>query len=153
MELVIDNRQDIIPVEKDLIELLEKVVKETLIYEGWDDDYEISLSLVNNEEIRELNKNYKNIDDITDVLSFPMIEEDEDFSIIPEKILGDIVISVEKAWDQAKEYGHSFYREMAFLTVHSMLHLMGYDHVDEDTEKEMQDKQEAILTKLKIKRV
>ncbi|NLM04424.1 MAG: rRNA maturation RNase YbeY [Clostridiales bacterium] len=153
MELVIDNRQDIIPVEKDLIELLEKVVKETLIYEGWDDDYEISLSLVNNEEIRELNKNYRNIDDITDVLSFPMIEEDEDFSIIPEKILGDIVISVEKAWDQAKEYGHSFYREMAFLTVHSMLHLMGYDHVDEDTEKEMQDKQEAILTKLKIKRV
>lgn len=151
MELVIDNRQNIVMIENDIIIVLEDVAKESLFYEGWDEDYEISLSLVDNKEIRELNKHYRGKDSITDVLSFPMVGDDT--PMIGEKILGDIVISVEKALEQSEEYGHSFLREMAFLTVHSMLHLMGYDHIDEEGEKEMQMKQEAILEKLEIKRI
>jgi len=151
MELVIDNRQDKVNIDDNIFTILEKVAKESLLYEGWDEDYEISLSFVDNKEIKELNKYYRGKDSVTDVLSFPMV--DEDTPMMGEKILGDIVISVEKALEQSKEYGHSFLREMAFLTAHSMLHLMGYDHMNEDEEEEMQMKQEAILSKLEIKRI
>ena len=151
MELVIDNRQDQVDIDDNIFTILEKVAKESLLYEGWDEDYEISLSFVDNKEIKELNKYYRGKDSVTDVLSFPMV--DEDTPMMGEKILGDIVISVEKALEQSKEYGHSFLREMAFLTAHSMLHLMGYDHMNEDEEEEMQMKQEAILSKLEIKRI
>jgi len=151
MELVIDNRQDKVNIDDNIFTILEKVAKESLLYEGWDEDYEISLSFVDNKEIKELNKYYRGKDSVTDVLSFPMV--DEDTPMMGERILGDIVISVEKALEQSKEYGHSFLREMAFLTAHSMLHLMGYDHMNEDEEEEMQMKQEAILSKLEIKRI
>lgn len=151
MELVIDNRQDKVNIDDNIFTILEKVAKESLLYEGWDEDYEISLSFVDNKEIKGLNKYYRGKDSVTDVLSFPMV--DEDTPMMGEKILGDIVISVEKALEQSKEYGHSFLREMAFLTAHSMLHLMGYDHMNEDEEEEMQMKQEAILSKLEIKRI
>ncbi|AKL95788.1 rRNA maturation factor [Clostridium aceticum] len=150
MELEIDNRQEIIEVEETLVKTLEKLVKASLDYEGWETDYEVSLSFVDNEEIHELNKTYREKDCPTDVLSFPMV--DDDSPVLEEKILGDIVISVEKAIEQAKEYGHSFEREMAFLTVHSMFHLMGYDHMEEEDAKEMRAKEEAVLQQLGIKR-
>ncbi|KAB3533253.1 rRNA maturation RNase YbeY [Alkaliphilus serpentinus] len=143
MSLAIDNRQNIIAIDEQLISILERAVEESLIYEGWDPDYEVSLSLVDNKEIQDLNKNYRGKDYATDVLSFPLVEDEE--IDIEEKLLGDIVISVEKAQEQAQEYGHSFSREMSFLVVHSMFHLMGYDHEDEEAEAEMRGREEAVL--------
>ncbi len=146
MNLVIDHRQEMIKISDSLIELLTKAVEVSLEYEGWDPDFEVSLSLVDNTEIQELNKTYRGKDYATDVLSFPLV--DDEFPIGEEKLLGDIVISVEKALQQSEEYGHSFEREMAFLVVHSMFHLMGYDHGDDESEKEMRSKEEAVLIKI-----
>ncbi len=151
MELAIDNRQDIIKIDDEIREKLNRAVEKCLEYEGWDMDYEVSLSLVNNNEIQELNRTYRGKDCVTDVLSFPMI--DEDMLVCGEKLLGDIVISIEKAIDQAEDYGHSFDREIVFLTVHSMFHLMGYDHLEKEDEKIMRIKEEAVLSKLGLKRV
>lgn len=149
MELLIDNRQDKHEIRADLIQLLEKAVGACLLYEGWDADYEVSLSLVDNNEIRELNRTYRGKDYSTDVLSFPLIEDDE-LVEFEEKLLGDIVISVEKAVEQASEYNHSFEREMGFLVVHSMFHLMGYDHDTEEATKEMRSKEEAVLSSINL---
>ncbi|MBM7614645.1 rRNA maturation RNase YbeY [Alkaliphilus hydrothermalis] len=146
MNLIIDDRQEVMEVSEELLQLLTKAMEASLKHEGWDPDFEVSLSLVNNEEIQDLNKNYRGKDYATDVLSFPMV--DDDFPIGEEKLLGDIVISVEKALEQAEEYGHSFEREMSFLTVHSMFHLMGYDHEDEESEGKMRGKEEAVLKQI-----
>ena len=108
--------------------------------------------------IQEINKQYRNIDRATDVLSFPMFEKDEldkkiqenDFE--NEDILGDIVVSVEKVNEQAIEYGHSFERELSYMIVHGFYHLMGYDHIEEDDKKIMREKEENILDKLSISR-
>ncbi len=145
-------------------ELLKRVMEECLDYEDCPYEAEISLLLTDNKEIREINKEFRNIDSATDVLSFPAIEYQEpgDFSDLEEAVeeyfhpetgellLGDIVISVEQAIKQAEEYGHSLVREMAFLTAHSMLHLMGYDHMEEDERSIMEAKQAEILDKLGI---
>lgn len=116
---------------------------------------EVSLTIVGNEEIRELNREHRQKDSATDVLSFPLSENGE-FDIDPETnriMLGDIVISAERAAEQAKEYGHSFEREMCFLATHSMFHLLGYDHeISEEEEKIMFDKQKKVLTKVGINR-
>ena len=161
MTVLIDNRQDGITVDDNLEAFVDRVVNEVLSFEEVEEDYEISLSFVNNEEIRSLNKAYRNIDSPTDVLSFPMLEfEEEDFEpaegdeefIDEELALGDIVISMEKAKEQSIEYGHSFERELAFLLVHGMLHLLGYDHEEEASEKKMIDSQEKILERLNILR-
>lgn len=116
---------------------------------------EVSLTIVNNEKIKELNLEHRQKDSVTDVLSFPM-SDGEEFDIDPETnriMLGDIVISAERALEQAKEYGHSFEREMCFLATHSMFHLLGYDHeVSEEEEKIMFEKQEKVLQKLGINR-
>lgn len=146
MSLLIDNRQDKIIIKEELEKILDRAVNQCLKYEGWDTDYEVSLSLVDNKEIRELNKLYRGKDYATDVLSFPLVD---DFTHNQgEKLLGDIVISVEKAVDQATEYNHSFEREMGFLTVHSMFHLMGYDHDTEENTAEMRKREEAVLSEL-----
>ncbi|MBO4355826.1 MAG: rRNA maturation RNase YbeY, partial [Clostridia bacterium] len=114
---------------------IRKAVRNTLRYEDFQKNCEVSVTLTDNDEIRKINAEYRNIDRPTDVLSFPI--DDEDFDDGEKCILGDIIISAEKAADQANEYGHSFKRELAFLTVHSMLHLLGYDHeTSEEDEKE-----------------
>ena len=112
-----------------------------------------------NEGIRVLNAQHRGIDRATDVLSFPMLEYDDDGEMFDdpgdiedELCLGDIVISLERAAEQAEEYGHSFEREVGFLTVHSMLHLLGYDHMTEEEEKEMFGFQKEILTKMGLER-
>lgn len=116
---------------------------------------EVSLTIVNNEKIKELNLEHRQKDSVTDVLSFPM-SNGEEFDIDPETnriMLGDIVISAERAVEQAKEYGHSFEREMCFLATHSMFHLLGYDHeISEKEEKIMFEKQDKVLQKLGISR-
>ena len=142
-------------------EILERGLKE----EAFPFDAEISLRIVTEEEIRQLNKTYRNIDSATDVLSFPLIEYEcpGDFSCIQEgddhfnpdtgeAVLGDIVISEAHVHRQADSYGHSEKREYAFLLVHSLLHLLGYDHKTPEEEKEMFLRQERILSKLHIER-
>ncbi len=146
MEIYIDNRQSKVEIDEDIYLLLEKVIRESLLVENMDLNYEVSISFVDNEEIRELNKVYRGIDRDTDVLSFPM---DEDF-MVPIPLLGDIIISTEKAVEQSKDYGHNLERELAYLTAHSMFHLMGYDHMDEDEKKIMREKEKLVMKRLGI---
>ena len=123
----------------------------------------ISITLTNPEEIEKINRQYRNIDRPTDVLSFPMFEKEELDEFIKENskhsdinmqgdILGDIVISIPKVYEQAEEYGHSFERELAYMVVHGFYHLMGYDHIKEEDKKVMRKKEETVLNKLGIKR-
>ena len=134
--------------------LIENVISEALKYEGVSDNTEISVTIVDNEEIRKINNKFRNIDRATDVLSFPLIDFDnEDLPNDGSKIyLGDIIISIERAKEQANEYGHSLDREVGFLTAHSMLHLLEYDHMVPEEEKVMFAKQEEILSNLGLKR-
>lgn len=160
-EIIIGNEQDKTKISSEIEETIRKVIDAALEYEECDFPAEISVTIVDNDTIRQINKEQRSIDRVTDVLSFPMLYFDENGDIVDseydadgEKILlGDIVISAERAEEQAREYGHSFKREMAFLTVHSMLHLLGYDHVNNaEKEKDMFARQEAILNRLGILR-
>ena len=148
MNLLIDNRTEEM-LTAELEETIRKAVAESLKYEAFDENCEISVSIVDNEEIRQINKQFRNIDRATDVLSFPMLTfaegEEAEVNENDEIILGDIIISLERAREQAEEYGHSLKREIAFLTAHSMLHLLGYDHMEPEEEAEMFDRQKEIL--------
>ena len=118
----------------------------------------VSITLTNPENIQRLNKEYRNIDRPTDVLSFPMYEKSELDEIIKQKdfeytdILGDMVISIEQVQIQAEEYGHSFERELSYMVVHSFYHLLGYDHIKEEDKKIMRPKEEYVLSELGITR-
>ncbi|ANE47321.1 metalloprotease [Paenibacillus swuensis] len=164
LNLTWSDNQEIHPISEELASLLERLLQEAGQAEKVEEG-EVSLTFVTDQEIHELNKQYRNMDKPTDVLSFSMQEfvdeepeilyeleegeaEPDDFS----DVLGDIVISVERAKAQAEDYGHSFEREVGFLFVHGFLHLIGYDHEDEAAEKTMMDKQEAILGKVGLSR-
>lgn len=115
--------------------------------EGIEEEAEVSVSFVTEEEIQSINKTYRNKDQVTDVISFALEEgEDEDFEM-PEsiRVLGDIIICIERAKEQAESYGHSFERELGFLALHGFLHLLGYDHMNESDEKKMFGRQDEIL--------
>lgn len=146
-------------------EIADKVINAALDYEECPYEAEVSLTLVDNNRIHDINKEFRDIDRPTDVLSFPMVEyddagefaflEDENDCFNPETgelMLGDIIISLDKVEEQAIAYGHSFTREYAFLIAHSMLHLMGYDHMTDDDASIMEAKQRAILDNLNITR-
>ncbi len=155
VKLYFSNHQKSTELPKGLRTLIRRCCEEALLEEQIEDVAEVNLTVVDNEEIHRMNLEYREKDSATDVLSFPM-SDGEEFDIDPETnriILGDIVISAEKAAEQAKEYGHSFEREMCFLATHSMLHLLGYDH-EKSTEEEkiMFQKQDKILKKLGINR-
>ena len=151
MEIILDDRQDKIKVSKELLNKINDIIVECLHYEGYDDNYEVSLSFVDNEEIHQLNIDFRGVDRATDVLSFPLLTDDFDIEI-EEESLGDIVISLERALEQSIEYNHSFDREVCFLVCHSMFHLLGYDHDTEENTKEMRKKEEDVLNKLNITR-
>ena len=147
----IQNDQQKLPVTQKLRGLVRRSVNAALKYEDFQRPCEVSVTFTDNEKIRELNAQYRSIDRATDVLSFPLF--DEDFEDEEELALGDVVLSLEKAQEQAKEYGHSFEREVAFLVVHSVLHLLGYDHeTSEEDEKEMFFRQEEVMKMLKLER-
>lgn len=160
VDLILENEQDKEELTPEIKKALYDVCEEVMREEECDFDAQISVTLVDNETIRQINKEQRNIDKVTDVLSFPMLEFDDEgnadgfYEMDGDFILlGDIVISMERAREQAKEYGHSFLREVSFLTAHSMLHLLGYDHVDDEIgEKIMCEKQESVLTRLGITR-
>ena len=141
LHIYFENSQDAERVTHQLKLLVRRAIVATLQYEGVSKACEVSVTFTDNEGIRALNRTYRNIDKATDVLSFPLFEESEDT-----KQLGDVVLSLERCHEQAAEFGHSFEREVAFLTVHSMLHLLGYDHVNSDEEDaEMRRRQREIL--------
>ena len=143
----IKNEQEIYEVRAAMRAIVRKAVFNTLVYEGFDKDCEVSVTFVDNDAIKTLNNSYRNKNKETDVLSFPMFDNfdyiDMGYETIP---LGDIVISLEKAAKQGYEIGHSIYHEVAFLCVHSTLHLLGYDHeTSKEDEKEMFRKQKEIM--------
>ena len=127
-----------------------KIIETALEYLKIDDDIEMSCVLVDDEEIHRINKDYRNIDRATDVISFAL-EDDKTFNP-EERVLGDIYISLDKATSQALEYGHSLTRELCFLSVHGLLHLLGYDHMNSADEKIMFSLQDKILEKAGITR-
>lgn len=159
VDFYFDNRQSRLENIGEMDELIEQVVEEALKTEAPDGHYEVSVVYVDNEEIRLLNKQYRGIDSSTDVLSFPMLDF-ETPGVISELCnelddtiaLGDIVLSLEQAVFQAQEYGHSLKREVAYLTVHSVLHLLGYDHMEEEERSVMRKKEEALLSGMNITR-
>ena len=129
--------------------LVRRAILATLDYEGVDVDCEASVTFTDNEGIRALNREYRNIDRATDVLSFPQINYDEGEALCDGDMLGDIVISLERAREQAEEFGHSFERECAFLCAHSTLHLLGYDHeLSEEDDADMRKRQSEIMEKM-----
>lgn len=160
MSLMINNKQDKYDTTE-IEKLIETVYEKTLEERKMDSNYEVSVTFVDNEEIRKINRDYRNIDTPTDVLSFPMIDyksnskpndvENMDLDS-GEIVLGDIVISLERAHEQSIDYGHSFQREIAFLMVHGMLHLLGYDHMEENDRKKMRAEEEKILSVLNMER-
>ena len=141
------------------VELAERVVEFCLEYSAFPYEAEVNLTLTDNDGIHQINKEFRQIDHPTDVLSFPMLnyETPGDFSFLDdedsndfnpdsgEAMLGDIIISVDKVFEQAESYGHSVEREYAFLITHSMLHLFGYDHMEEEDKKEMRAREEHLL--------
>mgnify|MGYP000022216189 FL=1 len=154
-KVLITNSQKAVKVPSGLRILIRRACNAVLEYEHFDDPAEISVTFVDNNRIHELNKEYRDKDSATDVLSFPLGENgeydiDEDNGC---KLLGDIVISMERAMEHAELYGHSLQREVAYLTVHSMLHLLGYDHEAGGLEAvRMREKEEAVLIQLGLPR-
>lgn len=165
--LYTENRQDKIEVTDEFVNKITEVCNLALKEENMDIPYQISLLFVDNSEIKEINNETRNIDRETDVLSFPMLdfeegkvykdiyvdfEFDETFKDGEELILGDMVLSLEKALEQSQEYGHSYEREVSYLVVHSILHLLGYDHMVDEDKVKMRAREEEILNKLDIRR-
>ena len=139
--------------EKETLELMKQSAALCLENEGIDpENVSISVSFVDKEEIQSLNKEYRGVDSVTDVLSFPQFDADEDFSQWEEIELGDVVICMDRCREQAEEFGHSEDREVIYLFTHSILHLLGYDHMEEDEKKEMREREEAVMTALNLKR-
>lgn len=166
MNIYLEDEYDFFAGNQDILNNVEKVIKECLKQEDAFKDVEISLTVVDKEEIRQINKEHRDIDKSTDVLSFPQIEAELESGIdwdnldktmymnldTEDIMLGDIVLCHEVAKEQAKEYGHSLNREVCFLVAHSMFHLLGYDHMTEEEEKVMISKQEKVLSSLGITR-
>jgi probable rRNA maturation factor len=149
MTLNVDFIDETKKLTKEQINEMEKLLHFAAQKKEIEDESEVSVTFVNNERIWEINREYRDKDAPTDVISFAMEElgdgEIEMIGADMPRVLGDIIISIEKASEQAKEYGHSFLRELGFLTVHGFLHLLGYDHMTEDEEKEMFTLQKEIL--------
>ena len=155
LKILYSNEQDKYKAGFKLKNIIKTAVKGALKHENFGYDTEVSVVFTDNEKIRELNREHRNKDSATDVLSFPMYDFINGEEILDGETaeLGDIVISLERAGEQAEEFGHSFKREVAFLTVHSVLHLLGYDHeLSEEDEKEMFAIQDEIMEEIGISR-
>lgn len=156
MNLEIDFLDETNQVDEDSIRLVGHVLQFAAEKEKVDEGSELSVTFVNNERIREINAEYRHKDSATDVISFALEEVGEDEVEIVgadmPRMLGDIIISIERTKEQAAEYGHSFERELGFLALHGLLHLLGYDHMTEEDEKEMFTRQKDILEEYGLSR-
>ena len=153
LKIYFENNQKKHAIKYRMQHLIRRAILETLDYEGMENDVEVSVTFVDDEGIRELNNKFRGMDKPTDVLSFPLLdyegESEEPFFDELCHNLGDIVISLERAMAQANEFGHSFEREVAFLTAHSMLHLLGYDHeLSDEDDADMRRRQNDIMERL-----
>jgi probable rRNA maturation factor len=159
----INNEQAMFEISDEIMQMIKETIMNALKMEHFIPTFEVNVIITDNENIKEINNTYRKINRETDVLSFPMLEYKNGFKkniddvddtnpATGKIILGDIVISIEKASKQAEEYGHSINREIAFLTVHSILHLLGYDHEEEDDRTLMRTKEEQILEQMKLSR-
>lgn len=160
MNILIDDDHNWLGENPNMLEIIQNVAKKTLEVEDFSMDVEISLTLTDNETIKQINLDYRNIDAATDVISFPQIDWMTE-NVSPNEyvnpaegdiLLGDIIISTQRLTEQAAEYGHSLERECGFLVAHSMLHLLGYDHMVSEEEQEMFERQEMILKVLGLER-
>lgn len=158
MKISILNKQKNIPVNKELREIIKNIIKKAVEIEKIEYSFEVCISLVGNTGIRKLNRHYRNMDKPTDVLSFPIFEASE-IKKIPAKnlgnqiiALGDVVVSLEKAEEQAEEYNHSFEREVGYLVTHGFLHLLGYDHMKKKEKEIMREKEEQIMNMMNLER-
>ena len=153
MTVFLNNLQEKFEVGAGLTELLEKAAESALAVGGYIGQGEVSLVLTDDSYIHELNRDYRGVDRPTDVLSFAQNEgEQVEAAEEAEELLGDVIISLETAQRQALEYGHGFDREVSFLTVHGVLHLLGYDHMEEDDRTVMRGKEEAAMEQLNLQR-
>ena len=148
-----ENEQNAIPVTYKLKMLIRRAISETLAFEQYGNDVEVSVTLTDSEGIQDLNLRFRGMDAPTDVLSFPLFDVEGETDEPPvdeiQNMLGDIVLNLERTQAQAEEFGHSFEREAAFLTVHSMLHLLGYDHeTGEEDEADMRARQRAVMERM-----
>ncbi len=153
MEIILSSMPENMEIDMEIVNTVRKAAYTVSeLYEL--NNAEVSITFTDNEHIHEINRDYRNVDRPTDVISFALNEGDEPEieGGAPINVLGDIIISVEKAIEQAKDYGHSIEREVAFLTVHGMLHLLGYDHIEEDDRKEMRREEDFVMEKLGINR-
>jgi probable rRNA maturation factor len=155
IRVVIENKQKVVKIPTGIRMLIRRCCNAVLVMEKFEGNAEVDVSIVSDEQIQAINAEHRKLDMPTDVLSFPLGENGE-YDIDPAtgaKLLGDIVISLERAEAQAEEYGHSFQREVGYLTVHSMLHLLGYDHVEGGLEAvRMREKEEAVMRSVGLPR-
>ena len=159
MIIEITNNQDKVEISPDIHKYIEQAVEMALIKVVGKSDFEVSVAIVDNDEIASLNEKYRNVVGPTDVLSFPMEDDilDEALDVVDDEIeevpmLGDIIISAEKAAEQAVDFGHSLMREVCYLTVHSTLHLLGYDHEDDTGKEKMRQIEESVLSDMGLER-
>lgn len=150
MEILLGNQQSKVVATSNLETIINLVLNQAAQVLDLPKNIEVSLTLVDNEAIRELNRDYRGIDKATDVLSFALDEEDQAGDIpfangSENHLLGDIIISLERAQEQATDYGHSLEREVGFLTIHGLLHLLGYDHLEPEETAKMREQEERIL--------
>lgn len=148
MSVLVNNLQEKMAVDDITAEFLADAVRSALKAAGYNEDAEVGLVFVDDDYIHDLNHRYRGVDSPTDVLSFAMMEGEPVESGEAEPILGDVVISLQAVERQAGEYGHSFLREAAYLTVHGVLHLLGYDHMEEDNKRIMRQKEKEIIAGL-----
>lgn len=140
-------------VEESILQIMKRAAEYCLDLEQVDKERtEISVTFVEGEEIRHLNREYRDTDKVTDVLSFPQFDDLKEIPEIGEICLGDVVICKERALEQAEEFGHSFEREIIYLFTHSVLHLLGYDHMEEEEQKEMRRREEEVMEYLGLAR-
>lgn len=150
MKIIFEEEQQ---VSQEILDTMEKAAACALNFEGIDaENIEISVTFVDENEIRELNAHYRDVDSVTDVLSFPQFDDPEEYPEEGEICIGDVVICEAQAARQAKEFGHSYEREIIYLFTHSILHLLGYDHMEEAEKQVMRAREEEIMEKLGIRR-
>jgi len=162
-----ENDQDKLEINEELYKIVEQIAEYSFRQEGLTIDWELSITLVDNETIKEINSRFRNIQSATDVLSFPMLDypsgkvfkecfkdnifRDEDMDE-GKLVMGDIVISIERALEQSVEFNHGFVREVCYLVIHSILHLLGYDHMERSDKEKMRTREEEILSKFDLSR-
>ena len=155
VKVIITDEQKKVRIPTGLRMLVRRACIAVLREEQFEGNAEVSVTFVDDETIREMNRKFRDIDSATDVLSFPL-GEDGKYDINPAtgaKLLGDVVISLERAQMQAEEFGHSLEREVCYLAVHSMLHLLGYDHMEPQEKAEMRMKEEIVMTRIGLERI